>query len=94
MDDNVNSMVADNIEEFFGKLSRKTGNNHTFHGMDIEFICGKKVTVSTPHHVDEDLEDSGETLKGNMVNPTTSQLFTITSEAKELDDEKRSFITR
>ena len=50
--------------------------------MDIEFIGGKKVTVSTPHHVDEDLEDFVETLKGNVVNPETSQLFTITSEAK------------
>ena len=89
MDDNVNSMVADNIEEKFGKLSRKTGNNHTFHGMDIEFICGKKVTVSTPHHVDEDIEDFGETLKRNLEKSTTLQLFTITSEAKELEDEKK-----
>ena len=57
--------------------------------MYIEFIGGKRVTVSTPHHVDEALEDFGETLKGNLVNPTTSQLFTITSEANELNDEKR-----
>ena len=41
-----------------------------------------------PYHVDESLEDFGETLKRNVVNPATSKLFTITSESKELDDEK------
>ena len=67
-----------------------------FLGMDIEFIGGKKVAVSTPNNVDEALEDFGETLKGNVVKPETSQLFTITSEAKELDDGKKEryhFIT-
>ena len=94
MDENVNSMVAENIEEEFGKLSLTTGKKHTFLGMDIQFIGGKKVTVSTPHHVDEDLEDLGENLKVNVATPSTSQLFTITSEATELDDEKRSVITQ
>ena len=55
---------------------------------------GKKVTVSTPHHVDEALEDFGETLKGNVVNHATSQLVTTTSESKDLDDKKRSVITQ
>ena len=45
--------------------------------------------MSTQHHVDEAMEDFGETMKGNLVNPATSQLFTITSEAKDLDDEKK-----
>ena len=31
----------------------------------------------------------GETLKVNVDNPATSQLFTITSEAKDFDDEKK-----
>ena len=96
MDESVKSMIDENIEENFGKLSLTTGNNHTFVGMDIDFIGGKKVTVSTPHHVDEALEDFVETLKGNVVNPETSKLFTITSESKELDDEKKEhyhFIT-
>ena len=54
--------------------------------MDIWFISGKKVTVPTPHHVDEALEYFGEILKGNVVNPATSKLFTVAGEAKELDD--------
>ena len=87
MYDNVNSMIAENIEETFGKLSHRTGKKHTFLGVDIKFIGGKKVTVSTPHHVDEALEYFGETLKGNVLNPATSQLFTITSEPKKLDNE-------
>ena len=41
-----------------------------------------------PNRVYDDLKDFGETLKGNVVIPATSQLFNITSEAKELDDEK------
>ena len=60
-----------------------------FLGMDIDFIGRNKVAVSTTRHVDEALEDFGETLKGNVVNPATSQLFTITSEAKELGDLKK-----
>ena len=45
--------------------------------------------MSTTHHVDETLEAFGEALKGNVVNPATLQPFTITSEAKELDKEKK-----
>ena len=53
MDDNkvshmyasVNSMISDKIEEKIGKLSRTTGNNHTFFGIDIKFIGGKKFAV-------------------------------------------------
>ena len=55
--------------------------------MDVNFISGKKISVSTPHHVYEALEYFGGTLKGNVVNPETSQLFTITIESKELGDE-------
>ena len=82
-------MIADNIEETFGKLSHTKGKKNTSLGMDIEFIGGNKVTVSTPYHVDEALEYFGETLKGNVMNPATSQLFTITSEARDLGDEKK-----
>ena len=85
MDDNVNSMISDKIGEKFGKLYHTTGTNHTFLGMGIKFVGGNKSTVSTPHHVGEALEDFGETIKGNVVKPATSQLFTITSEAKGLD---------
>ena len=48
IDDNLNSMIADNIGENFGKLSCTTGKKHTFVGMDIKFIGGKTFTVSTP----------------------------------------------
>ena len=71
-----------------GKLTCTTGKKHTFLGMDIEFIDGNRVAVSMPHHVGENIEDFVENLKGNVVNPTTSKLFNITSEAKELYDKK------
>ena len=87
MDDNVNSIIADNIEETFGKLSRTTENKHIFLGVEINIIGRKKVAVSTPHHVDKALEYFGETLKGNVVNSITSQLLTIATEAKDLYDE-------
>ena len=93
MDDSVNSMIADKIEENFGRAYRTTGKKHTFLGIDIKFIGGKKVAVSTAHHVEEALEYFGETLKGNVLNPATSLLFTIISEAKGLDDEKMIVIT-
>ena len=87
--DSVKLIIADNIEEQIGKLSFTTGKKHTFLSMDINFIGGKKVLVSILHHVDEALEDFGETLKGNIVNPATSQLFTITRKTKDLDDERK-----
>ena len=62
--------------------------------MYIEFICRKKVTMSTPHHVDKALEDFGETLKVNMVNSASCGWSTVTSEAKELGDEKMNAITQ
>ena len=60
-----------------------------FLGMNIESIGGNKVAVSTPHHVDDPLEDFGETLKVNVMSPDTSQLFTITSESKEFYGERK-----
>ena len=45
--------------------------------------------MSVSHHVDQALEDFCETLKWNIVNPATSQPFTITSEAKEIYDERK-----
>ena len=89
MDNRVNSIVSDKIEEKCEKLSRTTGKKHRFLDVDINYIGGVKVAVSTPHHVGKALEYFGETLKGKVVNPTTSQLFTITSEGKELDDLKK-----
>ena len=49
MDDN--KVIADKTKEKIGKLSRTTGKQHIFLGMEIKFIGGKKVTVYTPHHV-------------------------------------------
>ena len=86
-------MIADMIEEKLGKLSRTIGKKHTFLNIYLEFISGNKVAVSTPHHIDKDLEYFGETLKGDVVNPATSQLFTTINEAKDIDDKKRSVIT-
>ena len=92
--DSVNLTISDNIEAKSGEISHTTGKNHVLLGMDIEFIARKKVAVSTPHLFEKALEDFCESLKGNVVNTTTSLLFNITSEAKELDKEKRSVITR
>ena len=51
MDDIVNSNMEKNIEERFGKLSHNTGNKRTLLGMDIGFIGGNKVALTTPHHI-------------------------------------------
>ena len=78
-------MIAENDKHKFIKLSRTTGNKLALLGMDIEFIGGKKVALTTPHHADEAFEYFGKTLEVNVMNPTTSKLLTITDEAKELD---------
>ena len=93
-DDNVNLIIADKIEENFGKIFHATGKKHTFLGMDIEFIGGKKFAVFTPHHIDEALEYSGETLKENVVNPATSQLLPSPVKQRSLMYKKRSVIAR
>ena len=85
----VNSSITENIGYKFGKLLHTTGKKHTFLGMDIEFIEDKKVVLDITHNNNEALEDFWENLKGNVVNPETSQPFTITSEAKDIDDENK-----
>ena len=62
---------------------------HMFLGTNINFIGRKKVTVSMSHHVDDALKYFGETLRRNVMNPATSQLFAIASESKELDDDEK-----
>ena len=54
--------------------------------MDIDFIGGKKVTLILLHHINEALEAFGKTLKGNIVKPATSKLFTITDETQEIEN--------
>ena len=66
-----------------------TGRKHTFLGMDNDFIGGKKVALTMPHHVEEALEDFGKTLKRKVVNPETSKMFTIANETKELYGKKK-----
>ena len=56
MDKTFNSMIAYTIEEDVGDLSHTTGKKHTFLGMDINFIVGKKVSFFTQHHIGEALE--------------------------------------
>ena len=82
MDNSVNSINVDKIEEKYVILSRNTGKKHILLGMDIYFIGGNEVTLTTPHHINETLEDFIETQKVNVANPETSQLFTIANEEK------------
>ena len=70
MDDNVKSIIVENIEDIFGKLSSPTGEKN-FLGTDIGFIVGKKGVLTTPYHIDKTLQYFGETLKGDVVNPST-----------------------
>ena len=72
MDYSVKPVIFDKIEETFWKLSCTKRKKHTLLSMGIKFIGRKKVAFSTSHHVEEALEDFGETLKGNIVNPATS----------------------
>ena len=87
MHDKVNTMIADEIEKKLGKLTRTTGWSHTFLRVDIDFIGDGKVAISRPQHLEECMEDFGKTLKGNVVNPALSKLFTITAAAAELGQE-------
>ena len=87
--DSVKFMIVDNIEGKLWNLSLTTENKHTFLVMDINFIGGKKVSVSKPHKFDMVLNYFGGTLKGKVVKPATSQLFRITSKKKDLDDERK-----
>ena len=88
MPNSVKSMVSDKIEDKFGKLPPTTVNKHTFIGMAIGFIGGKKAALNTPYYVGEALEDFRKTLKGDVVNPATSKRFTITDEAKYINDNR------
>jgi hypothetical protein len=74
---------------FYGELTRTTRKKHTFLGMDFEFIGDSKVAISTPHYVEEVLDDFPETLKGNAVNPVKSKLFEITEDMELIDHDRK-----
>ena len=63
MDNSVNSNIAYNTEKKYVKISRTIGNKHTFLGIDVDFIGGNEVSLTTPHNINEALEDSCEMLK-------------------------------
>jgi hypothetical protein len=86
--DDVNTMITDEVEKKFGKLTRTTGAKHMFLGMDIEFLGDKKVAIATPQHINEAIEDFGEDLETDAVNPAKSKLFIINHESECLGDEK------
>jgi hypothetical protein len=86
--DDVNTMIADEVEKKFGKLARTTGAKHTFLGMDIELLGDKKVAIATPQDINEAIEDFGEDLKTDAVNPAKSKLFIINHESECLANEK------
>jgi hypothetical protein len=86
----VLTKLADEIEsKFEGELVRSVGKKHTFLGIDFEILPDKKVAITTPQHIREVLEDFGEVLKGDVVNPAKSKLFTIIDEADDLPEERK-----
>jgi hypothetical protein len=88
VNDDVNTTVVNEIEKKFGKLARTTGTKHTFLGMDIEFVGDKKVAVGAPQHIDEAIEDFGEDLDEDAVNPAKSNLFTVNPDSVPLPENK------
>ena len=50
--------------------------------------------MTIPHYIGEALEDFRETLKVNVVNPETSQLFNITNKQKILMKKRRRVTTQ
>jgi hypothetical protein len=88
VNDDVNTTVVNEIEKKFGKLARTTGTKHTFLGMDIELMGDKKVAVGTPQHIDEAIEDFGEDLDEDAVNPAKSNLFTANPDSVPLPENK------
>ena len=88
LDDKVNDSIVDAIEKKFGKLARTTGKKHTFLGMDIEFIGDKKLSITTPQHIEEALEDFGEEIDADAVNPAKSKLFIISNDSEKLSEAK------
>ena len=47
------------------------------------------MAITTPQHISEVLEDFGEVLKGDVVNPAKSKLFTIIDEADDLPESRK-----
>ena len=81
--------MIDIIESTFeGKFTRNTEDEHTFLGMDTIFLGDGKVAIPTPQYIQETLDDFGETLNGNVVNPALSKLFKVTKEATLLTSNK------
>ena len=58
--------------------------------MDIELLGNKKVAITTPQHIEEAIEDFGEDLDTDAVNPAKSKLFVINHESDILCEDKGS----
>ena len=73
--DDKNTMIVDAIEKHFGKLARRTGDKHTFLGMDVEMISKGNIAISTPQHINKAIEGLSKEVQGMAVNPSKSKLF-------------------
>ena len=62
------------IEEIFGKMPQKRGDEHKFLGMNIKFK-EKKVKISMKKHIQKVINTFMDDIKKNLASPTTSYLL-------------------
>lgn len=77
VDESVLRRIADTVEEKVGKITRTTGNKHTFLGMDITFEDNGTVTINMKDYVTEVLQAFPEKLKESVTSPARPDLHTI-----------------
>ena len=77
VDESVLRRIADTVEEKVGKITRTTGNRHTFLGMDNIFQDNGTVTINMEDYVTEVLQAFPEKLKESVTSPARPDLHTI-----------------
>ena len=84
LDSKVVDDVLNKIERRFGKLTITRGKQHTFLGMDIDFIGNAKVEIAMRSYVLECIEPYGLKKNETAVTPARNDLFDINEDSPKL----------
>jgi hypothetical protein len=88
-DPTVVSMIIDQLEAKFGKMTVVQGDEHVFLGMNIRYNrTARTATITMKDYLREAIEESGLDITRTAITPAGKDLFEISDTAEPLSNEK------
>jgi hypothetical protein len=87
-DSKVVDWLINEIEKKHDKMTVYRGKQHTFLGMDIEFLKNGRLKILMKGYIEEAIEDFGEDLSRSASSPASKGLFDINQDSPRLCQEK------